>query len=64
MSASLQNVSLAHRLHLSEELYAPSPTSVLILTLNQLSAWALGNAEYLFIAINPWSTLTRSGSTW
>ena len=25
---------------------------------------ALGNAEYLFIAIAPWSTLTRSGNIW
>ena len=27
-----------------------------------LELW--GNAEYLFIAIAPWSTLARSGSTW
>ena len=28
------------------------------------NAGALGNAEYSFIAIDPWSTLARSGSTW
>ena len=25
---------------------------------------ALGNMEYAFIAITPWSTLAQSGSTW
>ena len=46
------------------------PTSVLYMILNFTWSWnssnagALENAEYLFIAIPPRSTLAQSGSTW
>ena len=57
-----------HRLHLCRGVRPPL-TSVLDMTLNNLmvrfqQCWALGNAEYPFIAIAPRSTLAQSGSTW
>ena len=47
----------------------PLPMSVLDMTLNNLivcsrNAGALGNVDYVFIAIAPRSTLAQSGSTW
>ena len=50
-----------HQLHLYRGVRLPA-TSVLDMILNNI-AGALENIEYLFIAIAPKSTLTRSGST-
>ena len=54
--------SAGARLFLCRGLRPLAPTSILIMSSNNLTGE--GNAEYLFIAIVPRSTLARSGSTW
>ena len=58
-----------HTVCIPAERYKTPTTSVLKMMLKiwwwgSTYARVLGNAEYLFIAIAPMSTLTRGGSTW